>query len=188
LGEVHRIVEAAGIPYAMIGGIASSVWGRPRTTKDIDVFVKPADAEPVLTALAPHGFETDKLDPNWIYKAFKHGVQVDVIFATRIGTYLDDEFLAHCKLESFHGQLVRVASPEDIVIIKAIAHDEASPRHWFDALGILAARDLDWEYLLHRSRRGERRLLSLLLYAQSIDYAVPQRVIQRLADQICEGG
>ncbi|HMJ11312.1 MAG TPA: nucleotidyl transferase AbiEii/AbiGii toxin family protein [Polyangiaceae bacterium] len=186
LGEVHATLESAGIDYALIGGIASSVWGRPRTTKDIDVFVRPAEAERVLECLEPLGFEVDKLDPKWIYKAFKLGVQVDVIFATKVGQYLDEEFLSHCKLGTFLGCRVRLASPEDLVLIKAIAHDEGSPRHWHDALGIVAARDLDWDYLVQRSRRGERRLLSLLLYAQSIDYAVPNRVIQELAQRICE--
>jgi hypothetical protein len=186
LGEVHAAVEAEGIDYALIGGIASSVWGRPRTTKDIDIFVRPVEAERVLECLAARGFEVDKLDPKWIYKAFKDSIQVDVIFATKVGQYLDDEFLQHCKMGTFLGCRVRLASPEDLVLIKAIAHDEGSPRHWHDALAIIAARELDWDYLVHRSRRGERRLLSLLLYAQSIDYAVPNRVIQELAQRICE--
>jgi hypothetical protein len=185
LREVHAALESECIDYALIGGIASSVWGRPRTTKDIDLLVRPADGARVLDCLEPRGFEVDRLDDKWIYKAFKRDIQVDVIFAAKVGQYLDDEFLARCRMGTFLGCQVRLASPEDLVIIKAIAHDESSPRHWHDALGIIAARELDWDYLLSRSRRGERRVLSLLLYAQSIDYAVPSRVIQELAQRIC---
>ena len=39
-------------------------------------------------------------------------------------------------------------APEDIVVMKAMAVDEESPWHWYDALGILAAVDLDWDYLV----------------------------------------
>lgn len=58
-------------------------------------------------------------------------------------------------------------------MIKAIANDEPSARHWNDALALIAACDIDWEYLLERASRGARRVLSLLVYAQSNDLVVP---------------
>ena len=45
-------------------------------------------------------------------------------------------------------------APEDLVVLKALSHDEESPRHWHDALGVLASADLDWDYLLERARFG----------------------------------
>jgi hypothetical protein len=66
------------------------------------------------------------------------------------------------------------------VVVKALAHDEESSRHWFDALGIVAGGDLDWEYLVRRAAKGPRRVLSLLLYATSVDLVVPPSVIRRL--------
>ena len=39
LGEATEALENAGVPYALIGGIASNGFGRPRWTHDIDVFV-----------------------------------------------------------------------------------------------------------------------------------------------------
>ena len=45
----------------------------------------------------------------------------------------------------------RELAPEDLVVMKAISHDEESPRHWHDALGVLATVDLDWDYLLERA-------------------------------------
>jgi hypothetical protein len=41
---------------------------------------------------------------------------------------------------------------------------------------------MDWEYFLHRARKGPRRILSLLLYAESIGIAVPRGVTQQLWD------
>jgi predicted nucleotidyltransferase len=184
LGEATRVLENRGIPYALIGGVASSGFGRPRTTHDIDIFVKPADADAALDALAAAGYSTEKTDPKWIYKAFKHGVQVDVIFLTVGGIYFDEEMHEHSVEGEFDGQRVRFISPEDLLVIKAAVHDEPTPRHWHDALGLVAARDLDWNYLVRRSRRAQRRVLSLLIYAQSLDLAVPNGVIRELIRRV----
>jgi hypothetical protein len=67
-----------------------------------------------------------------------------------------------------------------MVVMKALAHDEETPRHWHDALAIVAGRPLDWTYLVHRARKGPRRVLSLLLYALSNDLLVPAEPIRRL--------
>jgi predicted nucleotidyltransferase len=187
LTEMGDVLETAGVAYGLIGGVASSAYGRPRTTRDIDVFLKPIDADRALTALAKSGFACDRLDPKWIFKARKHGVLVDLIFATGKGIYFDDEMLERCTIGSFRGRRVRLVAPEDLLIIKASVHDEATPRHWFDAIGILGARELDWDYLLYRSRRAQKRVLSLLLYAESLDYAVPERVMRALFERIQEG-
>jgi len=41
---------------------------------DIDVFVRPEDAELTLRALAKSGFRVEKTDPVWLYKAFKENI------------------------------------------------------------------------------------------------------------------
>jgi predicted nucleotidyltransferase len=180
LGLAVTALEEEQIPYALIGGVASSGLGRPRTTHDIDVFVKPQDAPRALRALADRGFETEETDYKWIFKGFLDGIQVDVIFNTVGGIYLDREMLERSVEGKFAGQQVRFVPPEDLLIIKALVHDEATPRHWFDALGILAVTELDWDYLIRRARRAQNRVLSLLLYAQSVDIHVPARVIRSL--------
>ena len=76
---------------------------------------------------------------------------------------------------------VTVLGPEDLVVTKALAHGEETAHYWWDALAIIAGHELDWDYLLRRARRGPRRVLSLLLYAQSTDLAVPDPVVHELA-------
>jgi hypothetical protein len=154
--------------------------GRPRSTYDIDVFVRPEEAELTLRALARHGFTTEKTDPAWLYKGFKEGILVDVIFKSKGDIYLDGEMYARVITAEFHGKHLRLVSPEDLIIIKAAAHGEMSPGHWHDALAILSHAQIDWDYLLSRARRAPRRILSLLLYAQSSDIWVPNRVIEDL--------
>jgi hypothetical protein len=67
-----------------------------------------------------------------------------------------------------------------MIVIKAIAHDEETPRHWFDALGIVARGDVDWTYLVQRASRGPRRVMSLLMYALSIDLIVAPEAVRDL--------
>lgn len=167
----------------MLGGIASSLVGRPRWTHDIDLLVMPNDALAVLRALEASGFRTEETDPVWIYKAFNGDVMVDVIFMITGGIYLDRDMLDHAIQREYEGLPLLIPSPEDQVIIKAIVHTEETSRHWFDALAILGRNEMDWEYLLRRGRLGVRRLLALLVYAQSSDILVPSWVIRRLYEE-----
>ena len=66
------------------------------------------------------------------------------------------------------------------MVIEALSDEDQARDHWFNALAIVAAMDLDWDYLERRARYGTRRVLSLLLYAQSNDYVVPERTIRHL--------
>jgi hypothetical protein len=111
---------------------------------------------------------------------------VDIIFRTVGDIYLDEEMQAHATRADFRSVAAMVASPEDQIVIKAIAHDEQSARHWNDALALIASCDIDWNYLLHRAERGARRVLSLLIYAQSSDLVVPPWTIERLYRHIYE--
>src|SRR6266568_4408611 len=128
--------------------------------------------------------EADETDPVWIYKAFKDDVMVDVIFMVMGGIYLDDEMQSRSVERDYQDLRLRLPSPEDQIVIKAIVHREETSRHWFDALAILGRAQLDWSYLTRRGRVGARRLLALLIYAQSADILVPTWVIRRLYEEI----
>src|SRR3954454_16081996 len=91
LEQAVEALEADGVRYVFIGGIASGGLGRPRSTHDIDIFVVPEEAEIALRALAKHGFTTEKTDPSWLYKGFREGILVDVIFKSKGEIYLDSE-------------------------------------------------------------------------------------------------
>lgn len=186
LEETVEIMEETGIRYAFIGGIASGGLGRPRSTHDIDLFVVPEEAEIALRALAKRGFKTEKTDPSWLYKGFKQDILVDVIFKSKGEIYLDSEMIKRMITAEFHGKSLRLVAPEDLVIIKAAAHSELTPSHWHDAIALLSHANIDWKYLVKRARKAPRRILSLLLYAQSNDIGVPNHVIRELYDGLFE--
>ncbi len=187
LAEAIDALEDAGVPYLVIGGVASAALGRPRWTHDIDVFVLPQDADRSLVTLEKAGFAIERTDPFWLFKAAKGGLVVDVIFKTSGAIYMDKEMLGRGADGDFHGVRFRVASPEDLVVIKAIVGSERRPHHWHDALGLIASCELDWEYVVRRSRHGARRVLSLLAYAQSDDLVVPDSALRALFDMIYGG-
>ena len=185
LTETVAAFDAAGIPHVLMGGIGSASHGRPRWTHDIDVFIRPEDAKRSLAVLADAGFETEEIYPDWLFKAFKSDVMVDLIFKSSGGILLDDDMIERAHVIEFKGVTVRVIPPEDLIVIKAIVHDEHMPRHWHDALAVLAVCDLDWDYLVRRARQyGARRVLSLLVYGQSNDLIVPATPIKRLVEAI----
>jgi predicted nucleotidyltransferase len=188
VAAVASALDKADLAYALMGGLASSVYGRPRATDDIDLLVKPTEAKRALEVLDDAGFETEETNPKWIYKASLDGLTVDLMFAIYGGIYLDDEMLEHATTQEVGDARVRVLAPEDIVVIKAVSHDDASPRHWYDALAILADAEIDWDYLVRRASHGARRVLSLLLYAQSVDLIVPDSAIRTLFDAIFAPG
>jgi hypothetical protein len=181
LADTLAALDGAEVAHIFMGGIGAATHGRPRWTHDIDVFVRPEDAGRALRALGAAGFRTEQTYPDWLYKAFKHNVMVDVIFKSLGGILLDDEMLARARPEEFMGQQPRVMAPEDLLVIKAVVHDEHMPRHWHDALAIVSHCDLDWDYVVRRARQyGVRRVLSLLLYAQSNDLVVPAGPVKAL--------
>jgi hypothetical protein len=178
--DAVQTLDKSAIGYVLIGGQASALLGRPRCSSDIDLLVTPEDAPTALAALAGIGFRTERINPHWLFKAFRSGVLVDLLFKVRGEIYLDGEMLRRSSMRRFRGTSVRVVPPEDLIVMKAIVHDEETPRHWADALAILPVTDLDWDYLLMRAQRAPRRMLSFLCYATSVDLAVPIGVLRRL--------
>jgi predicted nucleotidyltransferase len=185
LDETTDALRSAEIPFLLIGGIGSAVFGRDRGTHDIDLFVRPENARAVLDLLGKRGFETRIEHEHWLYKAFKHDVLVDVIFRSSRDILLDDEMLSRARTMTFRGRELPVAPPEDLIVMKAIAMSEDTPRYWYDAIAIIAQAELDWDYLVARARQhGARRILSLLLFADSIDLVVPRAPIESLYDAV----
>ena len=56
LHAIGRTLRAAGIEYAVCGGIAVTIHGATRTTKDIDLLVARADVPRILELVRPLGY------------------------------------------------------------------------------------------------------------------------------------
>lgn len=187
LDDAQDALLSVDVQFLVMGGIASGILGRPRWTRDVDLFVRPEETGRALEALAAGGFETWVEHQHWLAKAKKHGVVVDVISRSHNDILLDDEMYARRRAALFKGRTLVLVPPEDLVVMKAVAASEDTPRYWYDAIGILGRTELDYAYLVRRARAaGPRRALSLLLYAQSMDVHVPTAPLRELAGLVIE--
>jgi hypothetical protein len=170
-----QLLRAAGIPY-MIGGAFALDFhvGTNRKTKDLDVFVRPADAQRVLDELARAGYETEMNDPVWLGKAYCGADFVDVIFAFGNGiAVVDDEWFEHAGSGELWGEPVLFVPLEESLWSKAFVMD----RDRFDGADIAhiilkSADRLDWARLLRRFGPEWRVLLAHLVL---VGYIYPGR-------------
>jgi predicted nucleotidyltransferase len=177
-------LESRGIPHLFMGGIASIVHGRTSWTHDIDVFIPAAHEPDAMQALVTEGFTALEPEHVWLSKAELGGVVVDLIHRAEGPVFVDEEMLTRAVRREVWGVPVKVMAPEDLIITKALAHGEETAHYWWDLLAIIAGCELDWDYLVHRARRGPRRILSVLFYAQSSDLTVPDAAVRRLLDSV----
>ena len=185
LDEAVAVLRAADIGFLLMGGLATSALGRPRGVTDVDFFVRERDVAPALEALGGAGFDTLVVSPNWLAKAIKDGILVDVISRSTHDISLSDEILEHAVEIDLEGRRLPSVCPEDLIVMKAVATDEDTPRYWHDALSLLGRADLDWGYLARRARKhGARRVLSLLFFAQSLDLLVPEEIVSELLEAV----
>lgn len=187
LRATQAIVGAHAIPYAYIGSIAASTYGAcewPADGEDIDLFLRAADAPSLLDAFGQNGFETERTFPDWLYKAKRDGVVVDLIFAVKTQVTLDDEMMARVRTATVDGLTLPVLAPEDLILTEIAAHGPETNSLLFNALEIIRRNEIDWKYLERRSVRHRPRVLSLLAYARSVGIDVDEPTAARLSADV----
>ena len=151
LKHAAAALRDAEIPFALGGGLAVWARGGPETEHDIDFFVRPDAAERALQALAEAGFQTEEPPEGWLYKGFRDGVMVDLIFAPS-GIELDDEFLGRADMLEVHAVRMPVMRPEDVLVTKLLAMRE----HEVDYEQVLeiartVREQIDWDDVRERT-------------------------------------
>ena len=160
LARLVPALDKSGMPYMVTGSVASSAYGLPRSTADLDVVIAPdenqlvlfirqfpgtsyyADEQQALSALARRS-QFNLID-------FATGWKVDFIIA-QDSAYSRSALSRRMRLQ-IEGTTVYVAAPEDVLIAKLQwAKLSDSKRQIQDAVGILATqRDrLDLPYIEH---------------------------------------
>src|SRR5687768_10186641 len=82
----------AEIPFLLGGSLASWARGGPETRHDLDLMVRPQDAERALAALVDAGMTAENPPEEWLLKAYDGDVLVDIIFKP-CGVEVDDEVI-----------------------------------------------------------------------------------------------
>jgi hypothetical protein len=126
LAALMRWFSEAGLRAAIIGGVAASLRGTPRLTKDIDAVVLDADAETLLRSAAGFDLVPRIADPiefarqsRMLLLRFSPGsIDVDLSLGA---LPFEEELVDRSTLIDVGGLQIRVASAEDLVIMKAVA-------------------------------------------------------------------
>jgi predicted nucleotidyltransferase len=144
-------LEAEDVPYLLGGGLGCWARGGPPSSNDIDLFVKPEDAERALAALAAAGLRTERPPEQWLLKAWDGEVLIDLIFSPA-GLRFTDEVLERGERVNAGGMDVMVMALDDILVTKLLALDEHSADYGNLILIARALREqIDWEGLRERT-------------------------------------
>lgn len=165
-GEFYRdallTLVDAGIPFVLGGSFAMSPYtGIVRDTKDIDVFVQPADRDRALGAFTDRGYRTEITFSHWLAKAYHGEDFIDLIFSSGNGIAdVDHDWFDHAPESEVMGLNVKVCPPEEIIWTKAFImererFDGADVAHLLRASG----QALDWDRLLLRFGEQHWRVL-----------------------------
>lgn len=154
-------MNAAGIQYMLTGSIASSFYGEPRATHDIDLVVniRKKEVEQIMQAFQPPEFYLDK---DSILSAISNksmfnlidvtsGYKVD--FWTLTDEPFDESRFTRRRIEKLSGLELAVSSPEDTILMKLrwSRLSGGSEKQFIDALRVFEIKyhELDFSYLEH---------------------------------------
>jgi hypothetical protein len=180
------------VPFLLGGAYAFGHYtGISRHTKDLDIFVRPKDCEPLLDLAARNGFRTEITFRHWIGKIWNPADElIDVIYGSGNGICeVDEEWFRHAVPGEFLGLPVRVVPCEEMIwskgyILERNRFDGADIAHLIRAQGPL----LDWNRLIERFGDHWR-----VLYAHMILYGfvypdephqIPRDVLLLLNDRL----
>lgn len=148
LSSIADLLEKSGVRYAVIGAHAVNAWIEPRATADLDITVC-ANAEEQqrlravfeaagYTVTREHGAALPS-GPDFVrFVAAQRPLTVEVQSAK---TDLQRELVARAKRSESN---LRVATPEDLIVLKLIAY---RPKDRLDLFGLVRLTNIDWSYI-----------------------------------------
>lgn len=156
LESIANTLQQGGFSYAVIGGQAVNNWLEPRFTSDIDITLvaSVSDQQRLLQLLQSKNFTLEKQfgDKQVSGPDFLRFVSSDkqIILEIQIAkTQLQNDVVKRA-IEGGFG--LRIATPEDLIILKLIAN---RPKDQIDLVGLIKIDNLDWEYIRDWSEKWE---------------------------------
>ena len=152
LTEAVEFLEKQGWQYCLVGGLAASHWGQPRSTQDVDLVLLTGlgDEKQFIQRLVKAftlrvaGADQFAMTSRVLLLQSKQGIGIDVSLGA---LPFEVEMLRRATLEKvLPGIRVRTATAEDIVVMKTVA---GRPRDVDDIERIIATqgKKLDTDYI-----------------------------------------
>ena len=119
--DMARALTASGVEFMLVGGFAVSLHGYPRTTFDVDFWVRPTpeNAKRVMTALRSFGApmkdvsEADFDHPDMVFQIGVAPRRIDLL--TRIDGVTYDEAAPHAIVETINGIQLNVIGIDELI-------------------------------------------------------------------------
>ena len=151
LRRAVAILRDAQIPFIVGGSLAAWARGGPEVTNDLDLMLRPSDAERALALLVEAGMTPERPPEEWLLKAWDGDVLVDLIFCTVEGE-VTDEMIARGEELTVTSMAMNVMRLEDMFALRLQTLNE----HVLDYSGLLTmARALrervDWDAVRART-------------------------------------
>lgn len=141
-------LERSGVPYAIVGSVASSVYGEPRATNDVDLLIQlsRADAGKLAEAFPADNFYVPPREVIEIELGRSHGGHVNVI---ALETMMKADFypvsapeaawFARRRALEIAGRKLWFALPEAVIVHKLrFFREGGGEKHVRDIRGMLA--------------------------------------------------
>jgi hypothetical protein len=152
LADLTAALDGAEVPWYLFGAQAAILHGVNRLTADVDVSVQlpPTVSTAALVGLIEgRGFRNRIPDSDFVERTrvipfvhIKTSMPLDVVLA---GPGLEEQFFTRVGVREIEGVRVRVASAEDVVVMKILA---GRPKDTDDVVSILDANPaLDLRYV-----------------------------------------
>lgn len=162
LVELAEALEHCKLPYVLIGGLAVSLLGEPRTTLDVDVSVwaAPDQLAAAIDCLCTR-FRALRPNPREFVEKYRvlpiatgAGVRADVVFAA---IPAEQEIIQRAVQKQVGNRLIPVASVEDLLFMKLLSTRE---KDHSDAAALVRryGKSLDRDYLLPKLKEAAEAL------------------------------
>ena len=160
IGKISYLLDKSEIDYAVTGGVAVSVWGRPRYTADVDIVIEisSSDKIEIFIDLVQKEFKNIYADKEMALDAFKRKSEFNLIeseyglkadfFVVRLNEY-ERERIKRALKKKIGQKMVNFVSPEDLIISKLLWYKKSqSTRHLEDIQSVLdIQKKIDRPYL-----------------------------------------
>lgn len=157
-------LDRVGIPYAIVGSVASSIYGEPRATNDVDmlIMIRPEDVGRLVGAFPEEDFYITPAEVIQEELRRPTGAHLNVIAQAAMmkadlypSPQNDMDWLTRRRKSTVAGRTVWLAAPESVVLHKLIfLRESGAERHVRDIRGMLRVTDdMDVRWLEERIAR-----------------------------------
>lgn len=186
LERVKTDLDSLGVAWCLAGGLAVSVWGEPRLTRDIDVVVAVSsdrETEELIRGLQSIGYRAEEIveqeaagrlaTARFSIDEVRNGIVLDLLF---VSSGIETEVAAEAlSVEVFEEVVVPVATRASLIVMKLLARDDRSRPMDADDLRSLISQASDTDL-------DDARRLAALVTERGYDRGRP--LLQLLEDAL----